>query len=197
MSLVTVGKNTRAYPRRFDHEECRRLREETGWSGARLARHFGVSTSRVYQVIDPRSQERVTRQRAEHIRGMRRPCLGGCGRLVWMHMAGRSGYCVTCSARRRTKGVRPTTLLCSTCDRWLPDEDFHRRSDAINRRHRTNDCRTCSTAHRRRRRDRRKVPCVRCGRPRLHWKDIGAVSRGGVDTGLCGACFNESHPRAV
>lgn len=48
--------------------------------------------------------------------------------------------------------VRPTSLRCSCCTRWLRDEEFHVYAHARERRQRQYWCKDCTTLNRRFRR---------------------------------------------
>ena len=86
--------------------------------------------------------------------------------------------------------VRPTTLECVICKRWLPDSEFahHPRNKARRFHHR--QCRECGTKARQDYRERHKIPCEKCGKPRLPHSE---KRRKGVrDSGLCLACYRET-----
>lgn len=88
-------------------------------------------------------------QAKAHIERQRRPCLGGCGTMVWMHNKTRSGLCPTCSGEQRAApNVRESELRCTQCGSWKPDEDFSAEKRATRRGRRT-WCRECETAKRR------------------------------------------------
>jgi hypothetical protein len=150
VSLVTVStKRSRIYQRDFDHDLAIAFRAE-GWSYPRLAEHFDVSEAAIARVVRPGQRERMDAQSKRWVQRNRRPpCRGGCGRLVWLMNKERSGYCTRCAAARKTTGVRPTELRCSSCGEWKPDEAFYKRSGAWARRERAPDCKSCSNDHRR------------------------------------------------
>jgi hypothetical protein len=119
----------------------------------------------------------------------RKPCLGGCGTLVWTHMKGRTGYCIRClRAREFGHNARADTLRCNRCGEWKPDDGFYRATghSAIVRRGRKAVCKDCENRRRQEYRDRRRVPCRNCGQPRSH----PAENRHSIhDTGLCQDCY--------
>lgn len=156
-----------AVPRKFDYDEARRLRAQ-GMTYAEIGALLGVSGSAIHLACNDAARERNNANSARWTReNARRACSGGCGRLVWTHMKGRTGYCPTCFAReiRAADSVRPTLLFCHYCEEWKPDEDFPRRRSLIARRGRAAGCRVCQTELKRDWRERNKVPCSHgCGR---------------------------------
>lgn len=151
--LVTEStKRNRVYQRAFDHEEAQRLRE-AGWSIPRIADHMGVSVTAVYRVCDPAVRERMQEKADKKLRDMREPCLGGCGRLVWMHNAKATGYCPACAGIQRSAAhVRDTELQCTRCNEWKPDAEFSDAQGRRSRRGKQSWCRKCNSATRQARR---------------------------------------------
>ena len=125
---------------------------------------------------------------------MRKPCLGGCGALVWTHMKGRTGYCIRCVKEREFgHNVRADTLRCTGCGEWKPDDAFYRATgrSAFVRRGRKSVCRKCENTSRREYRERNKVPCAGgCGTRVLAPNEQAATarSRGVTATGMCHEC---------
>jgi hypothetical protein len=158
VSLETISPKRpgRVYRRAFDHEEAKALRQADPktWTYAHLAEHFGVSENAVFRVLIPGQQERYARRALEWARAHRRPCKGGCGRLVWAQNKGRSGLCVSCMNRARATSVRPDTLHCGRCREWKPDQDFPLQRSRKTRRGRASLCRPCQTVARREHRQR-------------------------------------------
>lgn len=192
MSLVTYGKNGRVYQRAFDHDEAIALHaaDPKTWTLQRLAEHFGVSDSAIDRVVNPRRRKQMQEHSNRWLHENRRePCKGGCGRLVWTTVKGRSGLCPRCLGLSLATTVRPDSLRCSACHEWKPDAEFPRKRATIARRGRHQECRRCQTITRQRRRLARAIPCVRCGKLRSY--DTGAKARGDSDTGLCLACYRE------
>jgi hypothetical protein len=166
VSLVTVSKvRNRVYHRQFDHEECARLRAEDPerWTYPELAAHFGVSVVGIQRILNPRLRERMQEHVNAYARRQRRPCLGGCGTLVWMHGGkSRSGYCLRCvSALIAAPNVRETELRCLKCGEWKPDDQFYRRTSNHARRGRVTHCKPCAAVdradHRRRNHDQEMI----------------------------------------
>jgi hypothetical protein len=126
VSLTTQSRvNSRIYHRKFDHDECRRLRNDEKWTYRQLAEHFAVSDAAIRRVCDPAARERMDARTSQFLWDHREPCKGGCGALVWAHIRGRTGLCPRCDGvRRAADGVRPDTLLCRKCDEWKPDAKF-------------------------------------------------------------------------
>lgn len=158
MSLETIStKRHRVYHRMFDHDEARSLREE-GWTYQALAGRYGVLEAAVIRVCDPRVNARMQEQSKRSLRRRRRPCLGGCGRLVWWHgnTSTRSGKCSRCiAAERTTQDVRVSELRCTSCREWKPDAEFPTYKASIARRGRNAMCRACCATARREHRKRK------------------------------------------
>jgi predicted transcriptional regulator len=163
VSLVTVSqKRNRVYERRFDHELARSLRSE-GMTYAEIARQVGVTPAAVSRVCDERVNARMQAQAKRQLYKMRKPCLGGCGRLVWQHHQSRTGYCRDCLQKKRDAertDVRDHELRCARCKRWKPDEAFgppRNQMKQTARRGRHIRCRDCESEirrdHRRRKPD--------------------------------------------
>lgn len=186
-------------PRIVDRKDARR-RFDLGWRISDIASHYGVSLHAIQVAIHP---EFDARQRASSLRcakAKRRPC-EVCGSvLVWMHYGpdnpnhapdGRA-VCVRCRGLERAVTVRETTLLCSKCHEWKPDEDFPKEARRIARRERHHFCRACSTIEKREWRLRNAVPCKQCGGPRGADSDYSAEYKRGRKTGLCKTCYQAS-----
>jgi len=158
MSLVTVSKKrNRVYYREFDHDEARRLRAEDPkrWSYRALAEHFDVSYTAVQRLFNAHAEERLNRHTLRWARRRRRPCLGGCGTLVWAHTKNRTGYCLRCiGAQFAAANVREAELRCTRCGEWKPDDQFYRRRSNHARRGRATHCKPCSAIDRREHRHR-------------------------------------------
>ncbi len=152
MAMVTEStKRNRVYTRMFDHDEAIRMHAEDPemWTPTGLAEHFDVSLAAVQRILDPVARERMARKANAWARRQRRPCLGGCGTLVWHHKPGRSGYCIECvGLLRASDGVREHELLCRHCGQWKPDSEFSK-GRARGRRYKRTHCRACSTEIRR------------------------------------------------
>lgn len=182
----------RGRPRSIDYDEVRRL-HTGGASVAELAERFGVSAHPIRCAVNEGFRLRQNAKRKRLSEQKRRPCLGGCGTLVWMHQHGRSGLCIRCLALATATTVREDTLRCSRCHEWKPDEAFPRRSRTVARRGRASLCTPCGTIERQALRERRKIPCDRCGKPRLPAGEKGAREN---DTGLCLDCYQATRARS-
>lgn len=162
MSLVTVStKRDRVYRRAFDHEEAIALHAD-GWTYPALAERFGVSETAISRVCNPNTRERMQRLSNQWAWKQRKPCRGGCGRLVWMTARARTGFCAECWAERLNEpNVREDELRCTNCGEWKRDAEFGGSKAAKNRRFRRGWCRACETksrrAHRRTHAERERV----------------------------------------
>ena len=200
---VTVGANGRRYPRAFNHDQARALYGQ-GISMRRLAVHFGVSDAAVLRVVNPDVRERMSR--AANAKIMSGTC-DHCGgpTVLDRYRNGDPGdgklLCKTCRGRERRTRYRLDELgqlaavHCSACDTWQPPEEFGPSAVAkwlAGERPRS-ECRTCQTASRTAYRNRRRVPCTRCGKPRTHPDELGNERRKKRDTGLCEDCFKAEY----
>lgn len=141
--------------RKFDHDECRRLRGD-GWTYPALADHFGVSEAAIGRVVNPHRRDRVAATSARKMRAVAGACR--CGRpmtyasMSYHRRLGQEPRCIRCQGLDNATSVRADTLLCSTCRRWLPDDAFAAARAKAARRHRHQQCRPCNTAEKRARR---------------------------------------------
>lgn len=200
MSLVTVSKKrNRVYRRRFDHDEARRLRNEEGLSYTALAKRFGVSPTAVQRVCDLDVRTRMEETRRRHLYTACSVCGGPASKYVRPTSPRPDGVvlCTRCAAKENRTRFRYDELgalaavRCTTCKRWLEPGEFCRARGKSESLH--GSCRACNTAHRRERRLRRRVPCLRCGRLRSHPDDTH--KRGYPDSGLCADCHRR-RPRS-
>lgn len=145
VSTVTVSvKRNRSYPRSFDWDEARRLRA-TGKSWNELARHFNVSESAIRRVVIPGERERINTRVITWVRE-HRPHEGvcpDCGGTAAQAKYRPGSLCRDCRSKRQTTTARETTLQCSCCRLWLPDESFPRKATANSRRQRHSICTPC------------------------------------------------------
>lgn len=134
--------------RKFDHDEARR-RHQAGESIADLAREMGVTWAGMARVVDARVGRQMDAQCVRNIERRREPCRGGCGRLVWMHTHGRSGYCPRCLAEKRRQESGPQHGTENEYTHWGC---------------RCGPCRLAASEAKRQRRLRTRVPCSHgCG----------------------------------
>lgn len=149
MALTTHSKvRNRVYHRRFDHEEAQRLRAE-GWTWVELSRHFGVTANAIQRVCLPHVREKMDAQTKKHLLKLRKPCKGGCGKLVWMNNKERSGYCPRCIRSKFNADVGDGILRCTRCREWKTDSEFPTYHGVHVRRGRSPECRVCSSQRRR------------------------------------------------
>lgn len=97
VTLVTVSEKRNR--RTFDYDEAT-VRRAAGESVKELAAAYGVSVYAIYRATNPDYRARQDALVYEALKAKRKPCLGCCGRLVWMHVAGRTGYCPKCLAAK-------------------------------------------------------------------------------------------------
>jgi hypothetical protein len=135
---------SRIYQRAFNYDEAR-ARHRAGETCAQLAAEYGVSSTRVWQVINPEGGRRAAEASEAWSRSGKCPDCGGP-----MRRNGRSQRCRPCYLLLRATTVRPTELQCSTCREWKPDDAFpFNRRESFTRRGRHGQCRTCQTIARR------------------------------------------------
>ena len=131
--------NGRTYYRKFDHDVAR-LRYAMGVNMSQLAREYGVSRTRIKQIV----HQEAGRKAQERAAAYRWPCLD-CGKGI-KH---KNGRCLQCSTKRRATSVREDELQCTTCQQWKPDDAFPRNRQATARRGRHSQCQACNTIARR------------------------------------------------
>lgn len=172
----------RVYERRFDYEEAR-LRRANGELVSALAAEYGVTAAAIYRATTPGLPQR---QVAYH-REWRKTVCTVCGSPAQKAaFRGDGPRCKPCADDARATSVREGELQCVTCRQWKLDREFAFSAAARDRRRgRHQCCRACATALRREYRERKKIPCVACGKPRLPASEIGR----GRDTGLCLSCY--------
>lgn len=173
-----------AIARKFDWDEAKR-RYQAGESQVEIARSVGVSITAVRFALYPLERASSRKRRAEWQRqAVCAVCGGQCSRTSGQDPA--SYRCRDCFNKAQAISVRDNELQCMTCRQWKHDtEFFHNRSLTL-RRGRGKVCRVCDTALRQARRERIKIPCDKCGKPRLPAQE----TRGA--TGLCRDCYQLS-----
>ena len=118
-------------PRKFDHDEARRLHFEENLSYSEIARRLGVVKSSIRSACDPAARPV-------------RPC-AYCGKPV---RVGKNSHkdkprCRACFFLHITTSVRPGELRCSKCREWKPDDEFTKNRTCVSRRGREQRCRLC------------------------------------------------------
>lgn len=181
-------------PRGFDWGEAVRL-HESGVSLAEISRRLGVSTRAVTRAVNPNARAKMDEISQRMARNRRQPCLGGCGKLVWMHAVGRNptGYCPQCIRVIKSGDVQDDLLLCQRCEQWKPDDAFCVDPKSPRRRSRRPYCRACDTEVRQEYRLRNKQPCVVCGAPSLPSTEKRSS---GFHQPRCRKCYDESRRKA-
>lgn len=208
MSLVVYSpKRSRTYVRRFDHDEAVRRHAE-GETIAALAREYGVTDRAVRRVVTPGGQERDLQATRRWRTSVCETCGGPAMKLVGgkkAHNPDGRLLCRICRAKRRRKKLRydPATgevkLACGACGETKPVAAFGarvRRALAEGRATGGCCCTACSTARRTAFRNRRKVPCERCGKPCLPPSER-SNRRVRRDRNLCLACYRETELPAI
>lgn len=152
-------------PRRFDHDEARRLRAQ-GLTYHAIGLRLGVSDTAVARACDPRVRRNFALASRRRLEAQRTPCRGGCGLLVWTHRPGHSGYCRACLGERRNVARHGTETeynqgcRCEACTAAATTARRRRREntrvpcshgcgtlvDSTNRRDRPPECRPCAMA---------------------------------------------------
>jgi len=153
MSLTTVGKNGRVYPRKFDHEEAR-ARYAAGESSAALAREYGVTTTAVWTVV---AEKGAKWRDSTRFKGAGRCERCGAPTNALSRYTSGSLLCKSCAYDDAATSVRPGELRCIICREWKPDEDFPHRHVDLRRRGRHEACRRCNTVLRREHRRRNRA----------------------------------------
>jgi hypothetical protein len=170
----------RVRTRKFDWREAQRLRAE-GRTYTWIADRFGVSSTAVAYACDEKQRLRAHQT---HKEWQSRGVCPDCGGPATRYGVGRQARCQACFNLRQATSVRGEELQCLTCREWKPDTAFPRNRSEKMRRGRHGVCRACQAPMRQQARERRRIPCVKCGKPRLHPNDSGSGK-----TGLCRACY--------
>lgn len=176
-----------APPRKFDHDEARRLRAE-GQTYAALAERFGVTTNAIYIVCNPAGRAAAyaaSRRYHEHVCAY---CGEKCSWNRFANLHHDVPRCHRCFALQQGSSAKPDVLHCWACKQWKPDDDFPMTGGPANqiaRRGRHRQCRSCNTKARQAYRQRHKVPCACCGAPALPPNEKGPR---GADFPRCRAC---------
>lgn len=135
--MTVPGKRTatRQYVRKFDYDEAR-VRHAAGETQGALAREYGVSRSRINQVVNPRVGEAA----AARANAYRWYC-PDCG----AETRKKDARCNPCAALALSTTSREDTLRCCKCGEWKPDEEFYRavKKNVYARRGRRNHCKAC------------------------------------------------------
>jgi len=171
--------------RKFDWDDAKR-RYQAGESQAEIARSVGVSRTALRFALYPLELASSRKYTAEWQRqAVCAVCGGQCGRYGGQDPA--SYRCRSCANKAQATSVRDNELRCQTCREWKHDLAFpHNRLETVRRgRHRS--CRDCNTALRKAYRERIKVPCDKCGKPRLPAQETQGA------TGLCRNCYQLRH----
>lgn len=134
-------------PATFDHAAARALYATGEWTHKQLAERFGVSPSRIYQVVNPEVKARTDAASAAWSREhYNRPCRA-CGARIWK-----------C-------GHRPNTGLCRECAGLARRTAEHGTETRYSSGCRCHACREAASAAKRARRECSRVPCSHgCGR---------------------------------
>jgi hypothetical protein len=134
-----------AGPRRFDHDEARRL-YASGMSGPKLAVQFGVSQTAIYRVVNPAVAKHMADYTTQRLRGECSVCGQPCSFNFYQQATPR---CAACYATAMATSVRSDTLQCTTCKEWKPDSEFPGARQKTYRRGRHRQCRACNTTMKR------------------------------------------------
>jgi hypothetical protein len=152
MSLVTVStKRNRVYQRKFDHDECRRLRQD-GWTYQALADHYHVSIAAIDRVLNPNRRKRMDERTRDWLTAICDDCGKTCTHN-WSSKKGRHDRvcCKQCGDKRRreehliARHDEHGNIHCCRCETHKPPDDFRFDKHGFPR----NRCRSCETAARR------------------------------------------------
>lgn len=137
----------RIYTRKFDWDEAKR-RHANGETIQDIADSYGVTKTAVRFAVNPDEYARSRAYSAEYQRtkkpymGTCREC-GGPATAIRSESHIRAGRCRSCYAKHQATTVRETTLQCSACRYWLPDDAFPNQTANTARRGRHSLCRPC------------------------------------------------------
>lgn len=187
-------------PRKFDHDAARTLLQ-AGFTQGTVAAMLGVSQNAVSRIATPENTRKVSARAKLSYTAPCSKCGGPCVSAEHPSKRGMKqprAICRSCHGKERRSRFRYDELgqvaavLCFTCKTFKHPEAFGAgwkfkdvRPEGFH-----NSCRTCLTQLRQNYRERHKVPCERCGKPRLPAGEKGTRSK--RDTGLCKACYVES-----
>lgn len=147
--------------RKFDWEAAQELHAK-GVSYEDLGKIFGVTSGAVRLACDPKARKETTEASRRH---QTSGVCDMCGKPCSKNRSQRDyERCHHCASLLRATTVRPDTLWCVTCKKWLPDEKFYRVKGHMARRGRKRQCIPCANRERQRRRLAARVPCeAGCG----------------------------------
>ena len=187
--------SARVYERKFDWDEATR-RYECGDPIKEIAADLNVTYTAVYRVVrsDVRERMRVTGA-AWIMSGVCEEC-GKPG----VSRNREHPRCEECATKARATSVGDGILQCMSCREWMPDDGFPmNRAGRVLRRGRHYNCRVCLTKQRQDYRERHKIPCVKCGGPRLPQSEKNGGARKHIirDSGLCLACYQRSRRKVA
>ncbi len=172
--------------RTFDYDEAARLRSE-GLTYSEIGERFGVTDAAIQRAVNPKRRAEMLARTAAFQRSGICPDCGGQASRNGLNLQHR---CRSCASKLAATSVMPRSLRCAVCRVFKLDDDFPRHRRRQHRRGRHTVCRACQAAVRQQSRERRKVPCKNCGKPRTHPSDNGEGT-GRRNTGLCLDCFRE------
>ena len=180
-------------PRRYDHDEARRLYGE-GVSVRELSARFGVSEYSIRYAVVPGEADKIRERQKESSLRKGNVCID-CGKPIHaargIHQTTRPyKRCQACaSAARRI--VTDNEMRCSSCKQWKPDSEFFSSAGLDARRGHDRRCKTCSVKERRERRHRNRRPCINgCGAMVNSPRDNN--NRG---TGMCLKCVRKQRAK--
>lgn len=179
-------------------EQRARHYHEHGYTHADIAVILGCSAQWVYYLLNPDARARLNaRSRAWMTSGTCARCGGQMTRnKQGLYTTGKPYvHCGKCRAELDAEAgfarrVQGDTLLCRTCHVRKPFSAYPQRMVRRfleRRKGRAPRCTACDTAARIAYRERHRVPCLACGRPRTG--DGKRRNQRGIDTGLCRDCY--------
>lgn len=192
-------------PRRFDHDAARALLA-AGFYQKDVAAMLGVSGHSIWRIASEKNRINTSERAKTRWRGTCSKCGGPC--VSETHPAKRKrptpprALCQKCLGISRRQRFRfdelgqVAAVKCETCKEFKHPEAFGAgiKFRDVRPQGFHSCCRACLTKLRQDYRERHKVPCDRCGNPRLPAGEKGGRAK--KDSGLCKACYQESRRAA-
>ena len=150
-----------AKPKRTPKFNWFRARElaRNGATAPDIAEKMGVSVAGVTRILNRNSYEATT---VQDNYSLNKTCAtDDCDTSI----SNNSTVCRPHHAMSLTTSVRDTTVKCSACQAWKPDESFPKDARKTARRGRRYWCKSCCAIHEGNHRTRHQGVCLSCGGP--------------------------------